>query len=580
MGALLLALTLTLLLPTDEPTAYENPDLGLSLLVPAGWVVRDGDPEGQAQLVLGPPEGDAMLRFSVRVSPAPGASDPRALRDQLVNNLGGRSDLSDLDEVELTIADRPAPGIGVTITVGDKVLRIEQHLLIENGQLYVLEARAPESDFRAQTQHFSVLREGFGFLALSDDQVAEQRLEKIAARCGSEVGFATSWKEAAKRARAERKLILVRAMMLDGFSMTDADMVVGFMNPDVVELVQERYVPLSLRKGMPSPLADPEHYGIGPLGFGRGLLLVTPDGRVVQDGVGDLYEFLLDGLDRDSEFPGPPTPYASDPLEQARIHLRRGELARAEALLREPTTARGHQLAASLHSRRRQGALALASLEAARSAPGGDELAGDITLDEAWVLSSLARNADARDLTDAFLEAHPDHPRTIEARFLLGLSRGALVGPSAATGVWSEFVTEHPENRWAWQAAGLLSSTAFGAAGKFKTGWLTDEVLEAQKQKAFEPLPTDEASLAEHQAVEWLLAHQRSDGSWVSPAEKSNVASAEPNEFTLAITAICGQALLTHGADEHADAVQQALEAVISIHDLFRSRAPVRYFMD
>ena len=200
MGTLLL--TLALLLPTDEPTAYQNPDLGLSLLVPAGWVVRDGDPEGQAQLVLGPPEGDAMLRFSVRVSPASASSDPRLLRDQLVNNLGGRSDLSDLDEVELTIAGRPAPGIGVTITVGDKVLRIEQHLLIENGQLYVLEARAPESDFRAQTQHFSVLREGFRFLALSDDQVADQRLAEIASRCGSEVGFANSWKEAAKRAAA------------------------------------------------------------------------------------------------------------------------------------------------------------------------------------------------------------------------------------------------------------------------------------------------------------------------------------------------------------------------------------------
>ncbi|MEE8469692.1 MAG: prenyltransferase/squalene oxidase repeat-containing protein, partial [Planctomycetota bacterium] len=158
--------------------------------------------------------------------------------------------------------------------------------------------------------------------------------------------------------------------------------------------------------------------------------------------------------------------------------------------------------------------------------------------------------------------------------------RGALVGPSAATGVWDEFVTEHPESRWAWQAAGLLSSTAFGAAGKFKTGWLTDEVLEAQRQKTFQPLPAEEASLAERQAVEWLLAHQRPDGSWISPAERSNVDSLEPNEFTLAITAICGQALLGYGADEHADAVEHALEAVISIHDLFRSRVPVRYFMD
>ncbi|MEE8467008.1 MAG: hypothetical protein V3T22_01040, partial [Planctomycetota bacterium] len=94
MGALLL--TLALLLPTDEPTLYENPHLGLSLLVPTGWVVRDGDPEGQAQLVLGPVDGDALLRFSVRVRPAVGCSDPSALRDQLVNDLGGRSDLSEL----------------------------------------------------------------------------------------------------------------------------------------------------------------------------------------------------------------------------------------------------------------------------------------------------------------------------------------------------------------------------------------------------------------------------------------------------------------------------------------------------
>jgi hypothetical protein len=139
---------------------------------------------------------------------------------------------------------------------------------------------------------------------------AEATLRARAALCGSEVQWAADWNVAATRARAERKLILLAFQKYPGFEIGDLPALGPFIDEDVIALVNARYVPLRLRHGMDSPLADPVIYGMGPATFGVALILAKPDGEVMR-GTFSLHtsvalEFLRAGLRGSAGLASPP----------------------------------------------------------------------------------------------------------------------------------------------------------------------------------------------------------------------------------------------------------------------------------
>src|SRR5262249_34943853 len=77
------------------------------------------------------------------------------------------------------------------------------------------------------------------------------------------------------------------------------------------------------------------------------------------------------------------------------------------------------------------------------------------------------------------------------------------------------------------------------------------------------PLSPEDAARARRDAQAFLLAGQRADGSWVAPMDAFNVSS---SNYTLAVTALCGSALLPARARAHevADAVTRAEAFVLA----------------
>jgi len=105
-------------------------------------------------------------------------------------------------------------------------------------------------------------------------------LQPLADRCGSELAWATTWDEAEKRARDEHRGILVFVQLFADF---DALRTGALMDPEVVDLIGEHYVPFRFERGKAAPIEGYESYGLGPYGFGSSALITEPDGAVVGD---------------------------------------------------------------------------------------------------------------------------------------------------------------------------------------------------------------------------------------------------------------------------------------------------------
>jgi hypothetical protein len=146
--------------------------------------------------------------------------------------------------------------------------------------------------------------------APAEDPAAAERARwrELVARCGQELAWAANWDEAATRAKAERKAVLAVAWLYPGFDIPDATQTVLAMDPDVIELVNARCVPLRLTHETPVPFAAETSYGLSATAFGAALLLVAPDGTVLADTPHwqpeAAYDFLSTTLAKHPEFSG------------------------------------------------------------------------------------------------------------------------------------------------------------------------------------------------------------------------------------------------------------------------------------
>lgn len=386
-------------------------------------------------------------------------------------------------------------------------------------------------------------------------------LAVLALLAGQDGEWAADWPDAARRARDEKKLVLVLVELYGGLKIPER-LPPFFAEGDLAELKRHRFVGLRWKRGMKAPFQDPAVYGMGSLTFGAALLVATPDGRVVGQcaphGAPFLDLTLRSVLLKHPEFTGSPLGESADPLERAELLLRRGEVDQVGPLVREPGSARGFRLQASYFARQLRGADALEALRKARER-GGPEIQSDLDVEEGRVLLGLGKPREAAKALVSVLDREPADPRVAEAKYLLShiLLRDDLADGKAG---FEETVRTSPGSVWGEAARTILSLGAPEAVAAARLQWPTDRMLEVVRETEPDPLAVADAGRAAEDAVAYLLRSQLPDGSWSTPASLSSEAPA----FTVAATAICASSLLPYrDRKEPAAAVDRALEHVL-----------------
>lgn len=385
--------------------------------------------------------------------------------------------------------------------------------------------------------------------------------QAAAARCGSDLAWAADWETAAKRAQAERKPVLAVAWMYDGFDVIDGSRTSFAMDPDVIALVNARFVPLSLHKDTPVPFSAHDRYGLSPTSLGAALLVVAPDGHVLADAA--MYgapvdcEFLRAFLVAHAEFPGADEPAGLTPEARAERQLERGELDAAGRTAAKLDSQRAHLVRARLARQRRDLDGALAELRAQPTADA--ELAGEMEIEELLLLVALGRNDEARKLGERMLEPRAQVEASTTARFVLGLLDEVDGHADAARTRWSALVAEKPESRSAWLAAVSLLATPVELELELGLRLTSPSpaLLDLVRVVPFERADEDAARAG---AVRWLRALQTAAGDFPDASDLEGNPRYR-NDVSLAVDALAARALLAAGERAAAERATAALFA-------------------
>ncbi len=585
---LLLCLAAGSLQTQNGPNTFTSKSHGFSIVRPdETWSFKENRSatEGSLTLILQPDDAlKGTVQASVRAKPLNEAAEPEDLRAQDLESIKGKPEYTDKKLKTFKAAGRNAPGIMVDMKAYGMVFRIHQLYLVEGGMQYILACHAPAKDFKSHASTFKRIFDSFEFTPVSGEMKAELKLLAMVGRCGSELAWARDWEEAAKRAGKEKKLVLVLVRSLSSFNISDQATTGPLMDPDVVDLVRERFVMFRFEKGMDAPFVSQEAYGLSPSTFGTSFLVVTPKGEVVGDSFSmeavSMHEFLIAQLANHPELDGASYPKGRKGPNLIKWHLDRGDYDQAAKRLKAPSSPREHLLKADLLRRFRKGEEALAEIEAART-EGPGELEADLSLAEAVILIRMERYNEAQKVLERVLKEHRESDRVPEALYWSGACKLRLGGTDEAAAVWRELTAAHGESRWAWKAAAMLKSTAFSLGMGERLDWPSDEVLSLLEFHPFQRVKPSRVRQAEQDAIGYLLSQQRPNGSWISPAEVHRFSDDIPNEFTDAITAICGQGLLPHrdkaGVTE---TLHKAVDFLVKTGEKRKAAENKAYFMD
>lgn len=308
---------------------------------------------------------------------------------------------------------------------------------------------------------------------------------------------------------------------------------------------------------------------MGPLTFGRALLVVNPDGEVLaetqQVSGTAAYDFLRRALEAHAE--PAPTRGSTDRLEQVRAALRRGEHTRAFELLGEREDAAARLLRADLYRRERRGEEALAELERADAEAGTPLPAAKLA--RARILMAQGRDAEALAALD-----QPVLPEAVYRAAVLRLRSKEL---EQAQTMLRGLTLSFPEDPWAWAAAALLISPYIELGLPPGTEWPPDDAMGILVKPPAAPLPVRDARRALEGGLAWLLESQRDDGSWPNAVEVGAARGAPPHDFILADAALAGRALLA--ADER-EAAAAALAFLVEADRRRRAEPPIVAYMN
>ncbi|MEM7305903.1 MAG: hypothetical protein AAF682_04500 [Planctomycetota bacterium] len=572
----------------DEPRFHVDDARGFRIELPEGWNTNEQDLGAETGFVLTllPPGSMGMEAVTITVQ-APDDNDGEGLEafeQRLDKRFAEEGDeFSNFARHRRQLAGHEVVGFRVDYAGAAGSFRVVQDHLLESERKYIVQHHAPVDTYDDHADELSRVAATFGFAEVSEEGRAQLRLAELAARCGTEVDWAETWDEAATRAREQDRLILVIAFVYQGFKLPETPRNTILMDEDVLELIDARYVPFWLDPGVDTPFSD--RYGLSEMAFGQALLLATPEGDVLVQtpdatSVDGVLPFLLRGVELFPDYAGTPVGEEGSPLERAELHAARGEHARARELIEGDRSGRACRLRAKLHAIAAEGEAALAALAEARKAGGVSE--AELLCEEGLLLMRERRSDDAVAKLERVLADFPETEAAAEAQLSLGLLDLGRGGAEAARERWRDLAERRPDSRFAWHAAAGLSSTVLDVDLVPDLGWPEPEAL-VEAMGVFEPgaLPVAEAGKAADDALAWLLAHQRADGSWLTTSETASAEALGPNPFIDAIAALAGRALLGRGDTPEAEsAARRALDFLLASIAKRKETPPVVLYMD
>lgn len=537
------------------------PDAGFSIEVDVeGWAHAEQKVDGRlTALGIGPAALGGAAQITIQVTPSPesGLALSQSTLDQLLALVDADASISLGERFEYSIGGATAAGINLDQEAQGTEYRVKLMFLHANGFQYRVQFHSPKDNFDELWPSAEKVLATFALIKPDDEARQEQTLTALAARCGSQIDWAANWEDAAKRGKSEGKLIVVAVHSIPGFDLGSPLMQGPFMDPEVVTLMQHRFIGYEWSRGESAPFVSDEVFGLGPATFGTGLLVVTPQGQVVRQ------IYLVDGmltaaalretLAGHPQLQAPAAPSTLSRAEQVAFAIDHGDLAQAKELAGPPpgsgAQAPASEAAALAFQRARlayiecQGALGLHALDHAQAT---DEVELQATM--ALMRSTLHMGMNQLEESRAALEAFPAEgaPANWQAFHELQLAtlHWAHGERDAAKQTLESLCEALPDQPGAWAAAAALIGPGLQMDVTPDLSFPDEYAFEAARIGPAAPavdVLDMEAALPE--ALAWLLDHQQEDGSWRTPAAIGDTqVAADP--ITMATQAIALRAML------------------------------------
>lgn len=591
----------------DAEVIVNAPDSGFRLTIPeVGWthVVRKDD-DDLTTVAIGPAALGGTVQLSVQVTRVTDASDAAVDRyiQTLRASVDGQPGIDQFEDFVIEVDGRTAKGLQVRQQAQGQAYRVRVFFLGDRGMQYRFQFHAPVEAFDEHWPTVQRVLAGFKLTELSDEAQMRFRLRELAARCGTQVNWARDWNDASRRAREEGRLIVVAVHAVPGFQIGNPLNEGVFMSPEVLDLVEHRFVGWRWSAGLPAPFVDPDVFGLSGTTFGMGLLICSPDGEVLRQIFLLDPELVADGLRaallEHADLAPPPAPPAdADRAQRAAFLIDSGQLDAAEDLIGSAGSndprAIAYQRARLFHAKR-DGASALAGLDRARSADlsnSTDPTDAELLLEEAAVRAGTGDNTGAAEALKRCLAESPDD--SVRAKTLL--LQGTIAWAEGATAdtvrdTWHTVIRDAPDEPAAWIAAAALIGPALDLDLRPNLAWPSETA--GQLATIPDPAPRTRPfveAVALEEAVDWLLNHQSDRGAWETPAGVRD-AQIAADPLTLATHSIVLLALTRAAVwfDEVGDsdrvsrcreAVMRGLRRYLDDRDLLRAHPRTVAFMD
>ena len=566
------------------------PDVGFRLKIPdVGWSHQIQRKDGRLErLVVGPSAAGGYVVLDIRVESVT-ATGPDAVRthvETLRTAIADDASISAVEDLSLTIDGHEAKGLRVVQTSSGITFRVNLVFLAARGLRYRIQFHAPDDEFLEHWTAAERVLAGFELTELDAAAQERARLVAVAQRCGSQVDWADDWDDASRRARETGRLVVVAIHSIPGFSIGNAVDEGVFTSQEIVELMKHRFVGWHWHSGLDAPFVDHAVFGLSGSTFGAGLLVCTPDGRVVrqvyvlQPGlVGDA---LRETLEAHPRLAPAPTAPSGTRVEQVAFLIGSGQLDAADAVLGRAADDEPADLAiqrARLHLVRRDSDGALRTV-----ARVPDDAAG---LDERQVVAATAHmglgDADqASAVVDACLAGDPSPARRADAMLLRGMLAWADGDPDGARATWTDLTKALPDEPSAWIAAAAIVGPALEMGLTPDLSW--PPAVQMELARLPEKAPPDEVIEIDtwlHAALDWLVTAADGDDRWHVPAGHGDAHPAR-HLLAMAAQAICTTALLRAGEDRPAvrDAAERGLRRYLDDHAIVLEHPRPVAFMD
>ena len=542
-----------------------------------GWSASRDEPRGERLRVLLSRDAFSDEQVALRVFPSDATGGPDGARRLTIASVENREAYSEpvVSTARLDGAEHPA--LTVDLLEQDPILRLRHVYLEHADHVLVLESVAPREVFDARWEDFE---EVWGGLTLVDPMPADPEraaLERLAARCGTDVRWAGTWEEAAARARSEQKPILLALRSYRGFQISDPSLSTVFMDPAWIELLNTRTVPLRATSAADMPFATFDAYGLSETTFGATWLVITPDGDVVGDHAFPGYRALVENLDRLADCPGESVDPSLAGLERARALAARGDLDGARDELGAAPADRLFEV--ELARRELDAERMLGLLEEIESEDLADELAAEASIARVQALMGAGRVDEAARALEGTRAAHGDLGGRVA--LLEGTLRWSGGEREVAGDLWRALIEEHPESDSAAIAAATMLGTSWAAGIEPWPAWPAARDLEELAPGTHAPLEVSEAASLRGEVLGRLLTLQREDGSWFERSAAGRKRDRAPHDFELATTSLALRALLRAPRSKAVEAsIERGIAHVIDGWGAQRADADAVLFMD